>query len=58
MQIIGTLDSYIASIVPLWANLPLFSKICFVAAVFGLVLYIGLVVRGRIFKADEKRNSK
>jgi hypothetical protein len=54
MQTIRTLDTYIVSIVPLWGNLPLFSKVCFVAAAFGLVLYIGLVIRGRLFKADEK----
>ena len=35
--------------VSMWNNLPLFSKICFVAAGPLLVLYIGLVIRGRLF---------
>jgi hypothetical protein len=55
LQILEQLDAYIASIVPSWESLPLFSKICFVAAAFGLVLYVGLVIRGRRFKGDEKR---
>jgi len=35
--------------VSMWNNLPLFTKICFVAAGPLLVLYIGLVIRGRLF---------
>ena len=31
-----------------WNNLPLLSKICFAAAAAGLVLYIVLVIRGRL----------
>ena len=34
--------------VSMWNNLPLFTKICFVAAGPLLVLYIGLVIRGRL----------
>ena len=40
--------------VPAWGSLPLFSKVCFVAAAVGLVLYIGLVIRGRLFGRDKK----
>jgi hypothetical protein len=38
-----------------WNNLPLLSKICFVAAAAGLVLYIVLVIRGRLLGGDAKR---
>jgi hypothetical protein len=44
--------------VPAWENLPLFSKICFVSAVLGLVLYTGLVIRGRLVGGDKKENSE
>jgi hypothetical protein len=53
LQILEQLDAHIASTVPSWGRLPLFSKVCFVAAAFGPVLYIGLVIRGRLFKRDE-----
>ena len=35
--------------VSMWNGLPLFSKVCFAAAAVLLVLYIGLVIRGRLF---------
>ena len=35
-----------------WNNLPLLSKICFAAAAAGLVLYIVLVIRGRLLGGD------
>jgi hypothetical protein len=38
-----------------WNNLPLLSKICFAAAAAGLVLYIVLVIRGRLLGGDAKR---
>ena len=41
-----------------WNSLPLFSKICFAAAAVGLVLYIVLVIRGRLFGGDAKKNLK
>ena len=44
--------------VSMWNNLPLFSKICFVSAVLGLVLYTGLVIRGRLVGGDKKENSE
>jgi len=44
--------------VPAWNSLPLFSKICFAAAAVGLVLYIVLVIRGRVFGGDYKKTSK
>jgi hypothetical protein len=44
--------------VPAWENLPLFSKICFVSAALGLVLYLGLVIQGRLFGGDKKKNSE
>ena len=37
-----------------WNSLPLFSKICFAAAAVGLVLYIVLVIRGRLFGGDAR----
>ena len=40
--------------VSMWNNLPLFSKICFAAAGPLLVLYIGLVIRGRLFGGDAR----
>ena len=40
--------------VSMWNNLPLLSKICFAAAAVGLVLYIALVIRGRLFGGDAK----
>jgi hypothetical protein len=40
--------------VSMWNNLPLFTKICFVAAGPLLVLYIGLVIRGRLFGGDAR----
>ena len=43
--------------VPAWNSLPLFSKICFSAAA-GLVLYIVLVIRGRVFGGDYKKTSE
>ena len=44
--------------VPAWNSLPLFSKICFAAAAVGLVLYIVLVIRGRVFGGDYKKTSE
>jgi hypothetical protein len=41
-----------------WNNLPLLSKICFAAAAVGLVWYIVLVIRGRLFGRDYKNTSK
>ena len=41
--------------VSMWNSLPLFSKICFAAAAALLVLYIGLVIRGRLFGGDAKQ---
>ena len=38
----------------MWNGLPLFSKICFAAAAALLVLYIGLVIRGRLFGGDAR----
>jgi hypothetical protein len=40
--------------VSMWNDLPLFSKICFAAAAVLLVLYIGLVIRGRLFGTDAR----
>src|SRR3954465_11742310 len=40
--------------VSIWNGLPLFSKICFAAAAVLLVLYIGLVIRGRLFGGDAR----
>jgi hypothetical protein len=40
--------------VSMWNDLPLFSKICFAAAAVLLVLYIGLVIRGRLFGGDAR----
>jgi hypothetical protein len=40
--------------VSMWNSLPLFSKICFAAAAALLVLYIGLVIRGRLFGGDAR----
>jgi hypothetical protein len=40
--------------VSMWNDLPLFSKICFAAAAILLVLYIGLVIRGRLFGGDAR----
>jgi hypothetical protein len=44
--------------VPAWNSLPLLSKICFAAAAVGLVLYIVLVIRGRVFGGDYKKTSE
>jgi hypothetical protein len=44
--------------VPAWEHLPLFSQVCFVGAALGLVLYIVLVIRGRLFGGDKKKNSE
>jgi hypothetical protein len=44
--------------VPAWEDLPLFSQVCFVSAALGLVLYIVLVIRGRLFGGDKKKNSE
>ena len=44
--------------VSMWNNLPLLSKICFAAAAVGLVLYIVLVIRGRVFGGDYKKTSE
>ena len=41
--------------VSMWNNLPLFSKVCFAGAAALLVLYIGLVIRGRFFGGDAKK---
>jgi hypothetical protein len=41
--------------VSMWNNLPLLSKICFAAAGALLVLYIALVIRGRVFGRDYKK---
>ena len=41
-----------------WNSLPLFSKICFATAAVGLVLYIVLVIRARLFGGDAKKNLK
>jgi hypothetical protein len=43
--------------VSMWNNLPLFSKICFAAAAALLVLYTGLVIRGRLFGGDAKKEN-
>ena len=40
--------------VSMWNDLPLFSKVCFAAAGILLVLYIGLVIRGRLFGGDAR----
>ena len=40
--------------VSMWNGLPLFSKVCFAAATVLLVLYIGLVIRGRLFGGDAR----
>jgi hypothetical protein len=40
--------------VSMWNGLPLFSKVCFAAAAVLLVLYIGLVIRGRLFGGDAR----
>jgi hypothetical protein len=40
-----------------WNSLPLFSKICFAAAAALLVLYIGLIIRGRLFGGDAKKEN-
>jgi hypothetical protein len=58
LQIIENLDRYAASTLPWWGPLPLFSKICFVGAAFGFVLYIGLVIRGRVFRRDKNESPK
>jgi len=39
----------------IWHSLPLFSQACFAAAAALLVLYIGLVIRGRLFGGDAKK---
>ena len=49
LQMVQSLD------VPAWNGLPLISKICFAAAAAGLVLYIVLVIRGRLFGRDYKK---
>jgi hypothetical protein len=54
LKILQQLDAYMASLIPSWRSLPLFSKICFIASALGLVLYVGLVIRGRLFGGDEK----
>jgi hypothetical protein len=40
--------------VSMWNGLPLFSKVCFAAAAVLLALYIGLVIRGRLFGGDAR----
>ena len=40
--------------VSMWNGLPLFSKVCFAGAATLLVLYIGLVIRGRLFGGDAR----
>jgi len=41
--------------VSMWNGLPLLSKVCFAAAAVLLVLYIGLVIRGRLFGGDARQ---
>jgi hypothetical protein len=60
MDIVDSIKSALERIaaIPLdvstWNNLPLFSKICFAGAAALLVLYIGLVIRGRLFGGDAR----
>ena len=49
LQMVQSLD------VPAWNGLPLISEIWFAAAAAGLVLYIVLVIRGRLFGRDYKK---
>ena len=49
--------AHVAGIAPdasMWNGLPLFSKVCFEAAAALLVLYIGLVIRGRLLGGDAR----
>ena len=54
MERIAGIEMFHSLDVSMWNNLPLFTKICFVAAVPLLVLYIGLVIRGRLFGGDAR----
>jgi hypothetical protein len=39
---------------PSWADLPLFSKACFIGAALGLLLYFALVARAAIKKHEKE----
>ena len=40
-----------------WNSLPQFTQICFAAAAALHVLYIGLIIRGRLFGGDAKKEN-